>query len=164
MAGGFKKFGPTYNSTEFLRLGYEGILNGSHSIDATVTTNELTGKFAAIGANGVKLADATGNAVGLFREELADMVNASNKASFYFRGGEYYVALARTGLSAITDIAIGDEITSNADGELVKKDLTNTGRALGVVTHKGAYTAGNMYANAGSAANGGDFVGFILFV
>jgi hypothetical protein len=94
------------------------------------------------------------------------MVNASLQASFYFRGGEYYVSLARTGLTAVGDIAVGDEITSNANGELVKLDrvANPTHKALGVVTHVGAYPAGNMYANAGTAANGGDFVGFILFV
>jgi hypothetical protein len=184
MAGGFKKFGPTYNSTPYVRLGYEGILNGAHKIsaelvpagtevngvefgpDGTGTAGELAGKFAAIKADGVGLAAAGGlNAVGLFREDLGDMVNASLNASFYFRGGEYYVSLARTGLTNVSGIAVGDEVTSDANGKLIKKTKTDgTERALGVVTHVGAYPAGNMYANAGTAANGGDFVGFIMFI
>lgn len=175
MAGGYKKFGPTYNSTQFVRLGYEGILNGTHDISADLiaaagtdglgAAGELAGKFAAITADGVALAGAGGqNAVGLFREDMGDMVNASHKATFYFRGGEYYVAISRTGLTASTDIAAGDEVTSDATGKLVKLTDATTQRALGVVTHVGAYPAGNMYANAGTAANGGDYVGFIMFV
>ncbi|MNJ90047.1 hypothetical protein D3C87_76380 [compost metagenome] len=166
MAGGYKKFGPTYNSTPYVRLGYEGFLNGAHKIDATVTTEDLAGKFATIGTAGVKLAGAGGlNAVGLLREDLGDMVNASLKATFYFRGGEYYVSLARTGVTAIANIAVGDEITCDANGKLIKKTKTDgTEKALGVVTHAGPYTAGNMYANAGTEANGGDFIGFIMFV
>lgn len=170
MAGGFKNFGPTYNSTPFVRLGYEGTLNGAHNVDvaaANAVNGELAGKFAAIGANGVKLATAGGkDAVGLFREDLGDMVNASLKATFYFRGGEYYVSLARTGIASTAGIAKGDQITTDANGKIVKLDLVAnpTHKALGVVTHVGAYAAGNMYANAGTAANGGDFVGFILYV
>ena len=30
MAGGFKQFGPTYKSTDIVRLGYEGYINGQH--------------------------------------------------------------------------------------------------------------------------------------
>lgn len=176
MAGGFKKFGPTYNSTPYVRLGYEGILNGAHKISPTLVTaggtdglgteGQLAGKFAAMAADGVTHAAAGGlNAVGLFREDLADMVNASLQASFYFRGGEYYVSLARTALASVNDIAVGNQITCNANGEIIKMTKTDgTEKALGVVTHVGAYPAGNMYANAGVAANGGDFVGFILFV
>lgn len=168
MAGGYKKFGPTYNSTPYVRLGYEGILNGAHNIDVAEASKagvdgELAGKFAAIGANGVKVAgDGGANAVGLFREDLADMVNASEKATFYFRGGEYYVAVERCGTGADTLVA-GDEITSDANGKIVK--FAGTGKALGVVTHVGKYPAGNMYANAGKGVvDAGTFVGFILFV
>lgn len=172
MAGGFKKFGPTYNSTPYVRLGYEGILNGSHDIDPAIVTaggndgtgaaGELAGKFAAIGANGVKLAGENGeDAVGLFREDLGDIINASHKATFYFRGGEYYVALSRCGAGADA-LVPGDEITSDATGKIVK--FAGTGKALGRVVHVGAYAAGNMYANAGTAANGGVFVGFILYI
>lgn len=172
MAGGYKKFGPTYNSTPYVRLGYEGTLNGSHQIDAAIVAaapadgtgaaGELAGKFAAIGANGVKLAsDGGANAVGLFREDLGDMVNASGKASFYFRGGEYYVALSRCGAGA-ENLVAGDAISSDANGKIVKADTGD--KVLGTVVHVGAYAAGNMYANAGTAANGGVFVGFILHI
>ncbi|MDF2534325.1 MAG: hypothetical protein K0R18_482 [Bacillales bacterium] len=176
MAGGFKKFGPTYNSTPFVRLGYEGTLNGAHDVsaaivatggnDGTGVTGELAGKFAAIKADGVGLATAGGkDAIGLFREDLGDMINASLKATFYFRGGEYYVSVSRTTATTAT-IAVGDQITSDANGKLVKLDLVAnpTHKALGVCTHVGAFTAGNMYAHAGTAANGGDFIGFILFI
>lgn len=170
MAGGYKNFGPTFNTTGYVRLGYEGLLNGTHDIDvaaAQAVNGELAGKFAAVGTDGIKLAGAGGaGAIGLFREDLADMANASHKATFYFRGGEYYVSLARTGLSAITGLALGDEITTDANGKIVKLDkvANPTHRALGVVTHLGAYAAGNMFANAGTAANGGDYVGFIMYV
>lgn len=170
MAGGYKNFGPTYNTTGFVRLGYEGLLNGTHDIDvaaAEAANGELAGKFAAVGANGIKLAGLGGEgAVGLFREDLNDMINASEKASFYFRGGEYYVQIERTGFAATTDITVGDEITTNANGEMIKLDkvANPTHRALGVVTHVGAYAAGNMFANAGTAANGGNFIGFIMYV
>lgn len=167
MAGGYKHFGPTYNTTGFVRLGYEGLINGTHNIDVAglAGEEELAGKFAAVGANGIKLAGLGGEgAVGLFREDLNDMVNASEKASFYFRGGEYYIAIARTGFANTTDIAVGDEITSDANGKMIKFDSMTHKRALGVVTHVGGYAAGNMFANAGTAANGGDFVGFIMYV
>lgn len=169
MAGGYKNFGPTYNTTGFVRLGYEGLLNGTHDIDvaaAQAANGELAGKFAAVGTNGIKLAGEGGKgAVGLFREDLNDMINASEKATFYFRGGEYYVAIARTGFTSTSEIAVGDEITTNANGEMVKFDSAVVGaRALGVVTHVGGYAAGNMFANAGTAANGGDFIGFIMYV
>jgi hypothetical protein len=190
MAGGFKQFGPTYNTTPYVRLGYEGILNGTHSIDPSVT-NELAGKFATIGANGVTLATDSNKAVGLFREDLADMTNASLKATFYFRGGEYYVALGRTGLGgtsqAVLDtgrtastfdnpsttsveaatIAVGDEITCNANGQIIKLTAalkTAGSKALGIVTYVGDYPAGNMFENAGTVANGGDYVGFIMYI
>lgn len=166
MAGGFKNFGPTYNSTPYVRLGYEGTLNGNHEIDvaaAQAVNGELAGKIAAIGANGVTLAGEGGaGAVGLFREDLGDMINASEKASFYFRGGEYYVAESRLG-DAIGTFAKGDEVTTDANGQLVKFDGA-TGKAVGVVTHTGPYKAGNMYEHAGVDANGGNFLGFILYI
>jgi hypothetical protein len=93
------------------------------------------------------------------------MVNASHKATFYFRGGEYYVNINRTGVASAAGIAVGDEVTSNSAGELVKKDATNTGRALGVVTHVGQYRAGNMYEKATQGVTDTDtFIGFIMFV
>ena len=164
MAGGFKNFGPTYKSTNALRLGYEGTLNGSHPLDAAVIAAQpdgaLAGKFAGMGAAGVKLAAAGGaDAVGLFREDLGDMVNASLNATFYFRGGEYYVAEERLGAVATT-FAVGDSITSDANGKIVK--VASGDRALGTVVFVGEYKAGNMYEWAGVSANGGKFVGFIL--
>lgn len=166
MAGGYKSFGPTYNSTPYVRLGYEGLLNGNHEIDvaaAQAVNGELAGKIAAIGANGIKLAGAGGvGAVGLFREDLNDMINASGKATFYFRGGEYYVAISRMG-AAIDQYTLGAELTTDANGKLIKKTV-DTEKAVGVVTHVGAYKAGNMYEWAGTDANGGDFVGFILYI
>ena len=30
MAGGFKQFGPTYKTTDIIRLGYEGYINGDN--------------------------------------------------------------------------------------------------------------------------------------
>lgn len=159
-AGGFKQFGPTYKSTNALRLGYEGTLNGAHDLDPATTVNELAGKFAGMGAAGVKLAAAGGaDAVGLFREDLGDMVNASLKATFYFRGGEYYVAEDRLGAAAAT-FSVGDSITSDASGKIVK--ATASDKVLGTVVFVGEYKAGNMYEWAGAAANGGKFVGFIL--
>ena len=170
-AGNFKLFGPTYRTTDAVRLGYEGELNGTHDISAALvekyqdSTNdahfELAGKFAALGADGVELAAEGGaNAVGLFREDLQDMVNASGKATFYFRGGEYYVQESRLG-AEISTFAVGDEITSDAEGKIVKND---TGKALGTVTFIGTYTNGNMYQWAGDAANGGTYLGFILHI
>jgi hypothetical protein len=208
MAGGFKQFGPTYNTTPYVRLGYEGILNGTHNVDVDgvdgVRTNypegDVAGRFASISKDGVGVASEGGaNAIGLFREDLGDMQNASAKATFYFRGGEYYVALGRTGLvtpledysvkvndtertaatfddtttsgvvETYTDVAgleVGQLITSGANGEIILYDnatATNK-KPLGVITHLGPYTAGNMYQNAGAIANAGDFVGFILFI
>ena len=170
MAGGFKHFGPTYPTTDYVRLGYEGEINGIHDISASLVENaasangeaneELAGRFAAIGADGVTTAAAGGaNAVGLFREDLHDMVNASGKASFYFRGGEYYVQEVRLGAD-ITTFAVGDGISSDADGKIVKAE--GDARVLGTVTHIGPYKNGNMYEWAGEAANGGKYLGFIM--
>ena len=113
-------------------------------------------------ADGVTTAAAGGNnAIGLFREDLHDMVNASGNASFYFRGGEYYIQEARLG-AAITTFAVGDSVTSDANGKIVK--ATNDDRVLGTVTHIGPYKAGNMYEWAGSDANGGNYLGIILHI
>ena len=174
-AGGMKHFGPTYVTTDYLRLGYEGDINGAHNVSATLVAaaqsangeanEELCGRFAAMAADGVTTAAAGGaNAVGLFREDLHDMVNASGKASFYFRGGEYYVQDARLG-ATIDKFAVGDQVTSDKDGKIVKFDSTVAGaKALGVVTYIGEYPNGNMYVFAGAAANGGQYLGFILYM
>jgi hypothetical protein len=168
MAGGYKMFGPTYNSTPFLRLGYEGIVNGLHEIDVAVAqgvNGELAGKIAAIGIDGVKLAGAgAAGAVGLFREDLGDMVNASLKASFYMRGGEYYVAQVRTGIADLSTVAIGDQLTTDADGKLIKLTDPATEKAVGVITLLGEFRNGNMYEWAGTPANGGEFLGFIMYI
>ena len=161
MAGGYKLFGPTFKSTDALRVAYEGTLNGLHTIDVEglAGEEELAGKFAKIGEKGVTLAGDGEAAVGIFREDLADMVNASEKATFYFRGGEYYVAMERTGLSSLEDIKPGDEVQVGENGKLVKKD---SGVAVGVVTSVGSFKAGNMYEHA--AAKDGNYIGFILYV
>lgn len=172
MAGGFKQFGPTYNTTLYVRLGYEGILNGTHEInvtDAQLVNGELAGKFASIKANGtIGVASEGGaDAIGLYREDLADMKDISGKATFYFRGGEYYVAEGRLG-AAPADFTIGDKITTNGDGQIVPADSILGSTALGIVTHIGPWVAGNMYQNAtaNQAPNGtnGDFVGFIMYI
>ena len=171
-AGGFKHFGPTYPTTDYVRLGYEGELNGIHQISPTLVAAaqsangeanaELAGRFAAMAADGVTVAEAGGkNAIGLFREDLHDMVNASDKASFYFRGGEYFVAEARLG-ATIDQFTVGDSVTSDAEGKIVK--ATDSDRVLGTVTHIGPYKAGNMYEWAGLAANGGNYLGFIMHI
>lgn len=172
MTGGFKHFGPTYPTTDSLRLGYEGDINGTHEISATLVAAaqsangeanaELCGRFAAMAADGVTTADDKGtNAIGLFREDLHDMVNASGKASFYFRGGEYYVQETRVSGGSAAGLAVGDSITSDKDGKIRKADPT-ADRVLGTVTFIGTYSNGNMYQWAGDAANGGKYVGFIL--
>lgn len=172
MAGGFKNFGPTYNSTGHVRLGYEGLLNGAHELStallntamATGDNLELAGKFATIGLDGVNLADGTGNVVGLFREDLNDMVNASEKATFYFRGGEYYVNIARTSFTAGTLPALGAKLYSDANGKMTTTAGAGA-QVVGVVTHVGAYKAGNMYDKATKGVTDTDtFIGFIMFV
>lgn len=173
MAGGYKQFGPTYNATKFVRVAHEGMLNGNHNISASLVegddkTEDLAGRIAAIGADGVELSDGGAKAVGLITEDLGDMVNASLKATFYFRGGEYYVAAERTGISDLSTIAPGDELTTDGEGKLVKLDGQTDAKAVGVVTKVGAYPMGNMYEHA----TGGnetvtdlkDFIGFILYV
>lgn len=176
MAGGFKQFGPTYKSTDAVRLGYEGYLNGAHEIStslvATAAANnanepnvELAGKIAAVTADGIGLAGDKGlGAVGLFREDLNDIVNASLKATFYFRGGEYYIQSNRTSVDLAT-ATVGASVTTDADGKL---RLLATGetdaKVVGVISHIGGYTAGNMYEYAGDAANGGTYIGFIMYL
>ena len=153
-AGGFKNFGPTYPTTDYVRLGYEGSLNGVHNISPTFVAAaasangeanaELAGSFAAMAEDGVTTADDGGaNAVGLFREDLHDMVNASGKATFYFRGGEYFVQEARLADGEYANINVGDSITAGANGKIRK--AADSDRILGTVTYKGAYKAGNMY-------------------
>ena len=172
-AGGYKHFGPTYPTTDYVRLGYEGTLNGAHQISTTLVAAaqqangeanaELAGSFAAMGADGVTTAaDGGKDAIGLFREDLHDMVNASNNATFYFRGGEYFVQEARLDTNAYAALEVGDSITAGANGKIRK--AANTDRVLGTVTHKGEYKAGNMYLWAGAELNGGNYIGFIMHI
>ncbi len=171
MAGGYKQFGPTYNATKYVRAAHEGMINGNHDInveEAEGVDGELAGRIAAITANGVGLANNGKGAVGLFVEDLGDMVNASYKASFYFRGGEYYVAKERTAVD--TEVAPGDELTTNESGQLVVLGEQEDAKAVGVVTSVGKYPMGNMYEHVGEEGRdalgllNGDFVGFILYV
>jgi len=189
MAGGFKQFGPSYKTTDIVRLGYEGLLNGQHpisvslvaaakaaapstgvadaanSMEATEPNVELAGKIAAATADGIGLAgDKGAGAVGLFREDLHDMINASLLASFYFRGGEYYVSSVRTSVDILKAV-VGDKLTTDANGKLRTLAAGETDALIvGVITHIGAYTAGNMYQWAGDAVNGGTYVGFIMYI
>jgi len=107
-------------------------------------------------------ADGGANAVGLFREDLHDMVNASNKATFYFRGGEYFVQESRLASGAYAALNVGDNITAGTDGKIRKAESAD--RVLGTVTHKGEFTNGNMYQWAGPALNGGNYLGFIMHI
>ena len=165
MAGGFKTFGPTYNATKYVRALHEGMVNGNHNISASIIEagkEDLAGRIAAITEDGVGLANEGAGAVGLFMEDLGDMVNASEKASFYFRGGEYYISLDRMGDGA-EDIEPGDKLTTDSEGKIVK--VTSTETVIGVATTKpGPFTMGNMYEHAGLDANGGKFVGVILYL
>jgi len=167
-AGGFIKFGPTYNSTEFVRAAYEGVVNGLYDVDATVAQTvdgKLAGKFAAMTAAGkVGLAGAKGEgAIGLIREDVKDMVNASAKASFFMlgMGGEYHVAESRLG-QPISNFTIGGDITSDANGAIVPASAGD--KVLGTVVSIGEFRMGNMYEWAGTDANGGNFLGFIMHV
>jgi len=141
MAGGYKIYGPTYNSTPYLRLGYEGTLNGLHDVDVAaaqdpLVNGELCGKIATMGANGVKLVGvAAVGAIGLFREDLNDMINASGKATFYFRGGEYFVAESRLG-EHIAHFGLGEPLTTDANGKIVRSVLA-TDTIIGTVTFVG---------------------------
>ena len=165
MAGGFKMFGPTYNATKHVRSLYEGFINGAHNISASLVESgkeDLAGRIAAITNDGVGLCSKGTGAVGLFVEDLGDMVNASEKASFYFRGGEYYVSVERMGLDA-SSIVAGDQLTTDTEGKIVKLTDPVSEKAIGVATTKPQeFRMGNMFEHAG--ANGGLFVGFILYV
>jgi hypothetical protein len=163
-AGGHFVFGPTYNSTQYVRAAIEGDINGLYPIDATKAqevNGELAGKIAGITAEGkVGLAgDKGANAVGLFREDLKDMINASGNASFYFRGGEYHIAESRLG-ATIDKFVLGAEVTTDATGKLVP--MVDGAKAIGTVVSSGEFRLGNMYEWAGEAANGGKFLGIIL--
>lgn len=165
MAGGFKTFGPTYNATQYVRVMHEGMINGNHNISASIVeakTEDLAGRIAAIKADGVGVAADGAGAVGLFVEDLGDMVNASEKASFYFRGGEYYISLDRMGAGADAIVA-GDQLTTDATGKLIK--ATGSEKVVAIATTAPqAFTMGNMYEHAGDSLNGGKFVGIILYV
>ena len=169
MSGGFFQFGPTYNSTAYVRALIEGSLNGFHKIDAAganAVNGELAGKFAAVkddGAGNTIVGVAKDeNAVGLFREDVKDMINASDNATFYFRGGEYYIAESRLG-DAITNFTVGEYVTSDANGAAIP--TSDKTKALGIVTYVGGtFPMGNMYHWAGDAANGGKFLGISLLV
>ena len=172
VAGGYKNFGPTYNSTKYVRFGHEGTVNSMHFIDPSLVpekgaeidttdglTRELAGKIAMINEDGyVVLCDDGAKAVGLIVDDLGDIANASNKVSYYFRGGEYYISVARMGEGA-EDLKPGDNLTVDANGALVKGD---EGVVAVVTAAADIFTQGNMYENAGIEANGGKFVGIQL--
>ena len=143
-----------------------GLLNGVHDFDPDVVANkdeELTGRFCTITAAGVKPASDGGvDAVGLFREDLGDMVNASLKASFYFRGGEYYVHKSRVATGEADTLVAGDKITCNAEGKIRKAAPGE--KELGIVTSVGIYKAGNMYEWAGAGYDADKYVGFIMYI
>ena len=166
MAGGQFQFGPTFNSTRYVRALVEGDINGFYEIDvdaAQAIGGELAGKIAAMNADG-KLVTAGANgagALGLYREDLGDMVNASGKASFYFRGGEYHISESRLG-QTIDKFPIGSEVTCDANGALIPMTSGSTAKAIGTVVSNGIFTMGNMYKWAGEALNGGKFLGIIL--
>lgn len=208
MAGGYKQFGPSYKTSDIVRLGYEGYLNGNHQISEALVAKvmkevpstgvydtatgekaevnyELAGKIAAMKEDGVGLAGPGGEgAVGLFREDLHDMMNASFKATFYFRGGEYYIQNSRMGKvssdgakAEVPQFKVGDKLTTDGLGGLVpvtaKNVISDNGKfvempknptIVGVVTHVGGYAAGNMFQWAGEAANGGTYIGFIMYI
>jgi len=163
-AGGHFVFGPTYNSTNYVRAAIEGSLNGFHEVDveaAQAVNGELAGKIAAITTDGkVGLAGADGEgAIGLFREDLKDMVNASNNATFYFRGGEYHIAESRLG-ETIDKFTLGSYVTTDANGALVH--TADASKAVGIVIENEVYPAGNMYRFAGEQMNGGKMLGILL--
>ena len=210
-AGGYKNFGPTYNSTKYVRFGHEGTVNSMHFIDPALVpadsvnidssddgTRELAGKIATYvkgedGETYVGLCTSATQPAGLIVDDLGDIANASNKISFYFRGGEYYVSVARLGEGIPSnsnpdndETNVGDDTNAN-DGEgtdtsdwtavapgtpLYADDegkFTTTKSSseivVGIVTAPAAkFTTGNMYENAGEVANGGLFVGIQLRV
>lgn len=193
VAGGYKVFGPTYNSTKYVRFGHEGTVNSLHNIasvavptqaelidlsDEQQAKRQLAGKVAALNDNGeVVLAGVTYEVpdgdtsdtttypvetpVGLIVDDLGDIANGSNKVSFYFRGGEYYISVSRMGEGA-TELKPGDLLTFDTNGALIKTETFDQKVVAVVTTPAGLYTTGNMYENAGKAANGGDFVGIEL--
>lgn len=187
-AGGYKVFGPTYNSTKYVRFGHVGTPNSMHNISALAVPTEaelidlsdeeqakrqLAGKVAALTPDGeVILAgktytDEAGESVksevpvGLIVDDLGDIANSSNKVTFYFRGGEYFISVSRMGEGA-TDLVPGDLLTFDENGALVKTNTFDI-KTVAVVTQAAdKYTTGNMYENAGLKANGGLFVGIEL--
>ena len=107
-----------------------------------------------------------------------DIANASNKISFYFRGGEYYISVARLGEGIPTNddsgegddeptsdwsaVAPGTPLYVDANGCLTTVESSSK-VVVGIVSAPAAvFTQGNMYENAGVAANGGLFVGVEL--
>lgn len=212
-AGGYKNFGPTYNSTKYVRFGHEGTVNSMHFVDPALVpavpenididrTNAdgelingaLAGKIAAYvtgedGETYVGLCDTAKQPAGLIVDDLGDIANASNKISFYFRGGEYYISVSRLGDGIPTNTQAndededpasdgdGDEPTTTSDWSAVAPGtplyvdangcLTTVESAskvvVGIVSAPAAiFTQGNMYENAGEKANGGLFVGVEL--
>jgi hypothetical protein len=180
VAGGYKVFGPTYNSTKYVRFGHEGTVNSLHEIDdALVPTKselidienekqfQLAGKIVGLTEEGkVTLASSDVAPVGLAVDDLGDVANSSNKVSFYFRGGEYYIAVSRMGDKA-TELKPGTALTVKSDGILEEASEGDT--VVAVVTKAAdVYTTGNMYTYADTTsdayadANGGLFVGISL--
>jgi len=198
-AGGYKNFGPTYNSTKYVRFGHEGTVNSMHFVDpklvpadpanididrtdaeGNLINGALAGKIAAYvpgedGETYVGLCKSADQPAGLIVDDLGDIANASNKISFYFRGGEYYISVARLGEGIPTND--GDEPATDSDWSAVAPGtplyvddngcLTTTKSSsevvVGIVSAPAAvFTQGNMYENAGEKANGGLFVGVEL--
>ena len=167
-AGGFFSFGPTFDSTKFVRAAIEGAINGFYDINvetAEAVDGKLAGRFAAINEDGqvVLAGEKAKGAVGLIRGDLKDMINASNKASFYMlgTGGEYHVAESRLG-AEIDTFTIGGDITTDANGQIVP--ASDGDKVVGTVVSIGEFRMGNMYEWAGTEANGGKFLGFIMHV
>lgn len=168
-AGGYKVFGPTYNSTKYVRFGHEGTVNSMHAIDPSLVPEDksinvaLAGKIAAIKEDGTVglCVGGTDTPVGLFVDDLGDIVGASGKASFYFRGGEYYISVARMAEDVTsTPVKAGDKLYVNTDGMLT---TVGSGDVVAIATTgPEKFTTGNMYENAGLEANGGAFVGISL--
>lgn len=197
-AGGYKNFGPTYNSTKYVRFGHEGTVNSMHFIDPALVpavpenididrtdaegnavNGALAGKIAAFvtgedGETYVGLCDTAKQPAGLIVDDLGDIANASNKVSFYFRGGEYYISVARLGAGIPTNdggeetdsdwsaVAPGTPLYVDANGCLTTVESASK-VVVGIVSAPAAvFTQGNMYENAGVKANGGLFVGVEL--
>ena len=167
-AGGYFVFGPTFDSTKYVRAAYEGVINGIYDADVATLQpigDTLAGRFAAMTTDGtVTVAGDKGKgAVGLIREDLKDMINASNKVSFYQlgSGGEYHVAASRLG-DDIENFAVGSDITTNAEGQIIP--ASDGDKVVGTVVSVGEFRRGNMYEWAGEDGNGGLFLGFIMHV